>query len=223
MKRLGLLVTVAAMGAALFAGTAFAQDTSPDWADKNGGVGVGGNTTLGGTNGLSVRTYVSPLIGVMLNFGFDMESITVSPEEGDAGDTTTSSQLLDIGIYGSYKLAFWQRGSLAGLLGFDFRSWSMTVDAPGGDTELSASDITIGLGLRGEYFPTQYLSLHADFGITIDPLDDGDVDMGMASSGLGNSLVSPSTTDTENNDFSGMDIAVRADLWGSAGFTVWFQ
>jgi hypothetical protein len=212
MKRFSLILSVAALGTALIAGTAFAQDTSPDWADKNGAVGVGGNTTLGGTNGIHVRTYVSPLIGVEMTFGLSSQSVTVEPD-GGGGDTTTSATTIDLGLYGTYKLAYWQRGSLSAMFGFDYQSSSTSLDAPGGDSDSdsSSSNLVIGLGLRGEYFPTQYLSLFADAGITIDPIDDSDVDGGRI------------TGDSENNDYSGMDINIGADLWGAAGFTVWFK
>ncbi|MBI4651386.1 hypothetical protein HY745_08915 [Candidatus Desantisbacteria bacterium] len=47
----------------------------PDWANKSGGIGVGGNTTLGGTNGITIRHYVSPDLTSEFNFSLDLGNI----------------------------------------------------------------------------------------------------------------------------------------------------
>lgn len=57
----------------LISQVAVAQEgTAPDWANKAGAVGIGSNTTLGGTNGLNFRTYVSPLFGLQSTIGFNI-------------------------------------------------------------------------------------------------------------------------------------------------------
>ncbi|MCK5706843.1 MAG: hypothetical protein KAI43_04260 [Candidatus Aureabacteria bacterium] len=48
----------------------------PDWANKSGAVGLGFDPSLGGINGLSVRTYVSPLFGIDAVLGFRITSNT---------------------------------------------------------------------------------------------------------------------------------------------------
>jgi RHS repeat-associated protein len=59
------------------------EGTAPDWANKAGGVGLGMNTTLGGVNGLTCRTYISPLIGIELTFGFGFGGMSCDPETGN--------------------------------------------------------------------------------------------------------------------------------------------
>ena len=192
----------------LVPGLALAQEgTLPDWADKSGAIGVGGNTTLGGSHGLVFRTYFNPHLGLQLTFGYGLESTTVETDAG-AGDTSVSATHLDVGLYGSYKLAYWQRGHLSGLLGVDLVKLSTSVDTPAGDYDDSATDFLLGLGMMGEYFPTQYLSLNVGVGMTADFLPQDDL--------------SVQTTD-DTTDFSGIDMNLGGDLWGSAGFTVWFN
>jgi len=200
-----VLLVLALLGAP---GLALAQEgTAPDWANKAGSVGVGANTTLGGSSGLHIRTFVTPLIGIELTFGFGMESLRVEPDED--GETSLSSIRFDIGLYGSYKLAYWQRGSLSTVLGFDVRTVSAKFESPLGDSDESTTDFLIGLGLQGEYFPTQYLSLFAQAGLEMWlPTDDRDLTVATAD---------------DTADYSGLHIGLGADLWGAAGFTVWFR
>src|SRR3990172_7106421 len=97
----------------------FSQEgAAPDWANKSGAVGVGGNTTLGGTNGIHVRTYVGPQFGLTLTFGFGLSSSTVEGTD-PVPDQETNSSTFVTGLYGQYKLAYWQRGHLSAVPGGD--------------------------------------------------------------------------------------------------------
>ncbi len=190
------------------AAPAVAQEgTAPDWANKNGAVGLGFNTTMGGTNGLVFRTYVSPLFGIQGTLGFDIISTSDTPEGSDESFTVSSSAFL-IGAYATYKIAYWQRGSLSVLFGGDIHAISSSVDAFGSDndTETSTTNVLLGLGLQAEWFPTQYLSLFAQGGLRIDFLGNDDFE-----------AVLP------DEDVSVVDVSFGSDLLGAAGVVVWFK
>ncbi len=187
----------------------------PDWAEKAGAVGLGSDTTLGGTNGQDLRYMVRTYVGTYGHYdllGFNFADESASSE----GDTTTSSA--DLGAYLPYKLAYWQRGHLSVLFSVDVRSLTTSVDAPlagdsdsdsDSDSEETTTNIVIGLGLQGGYFPTQYLSLFANSGVRLEFLTTDEA----GAVGI----------DTDSNDVSGLDLSLGADLWGSAGHTVWFN
>ena len=60
MRRLSVFTSVAVLCLGLLGGSALAQTgTSPDWADKTGGMGIGGQTTLGGSNGINIAVMLS--------------------------------------------------------------------------------------------------------------------------------------------------------------------
>jgi hypothetical protein len=209
MKRIGLFFAVAVIGTLLAASASAQEGQAPDWANKNGAVGVGGSTTLGGVNGVHIRTYVSPQFGLHLTLGFGSTSVTLAT---DAGDTTTTTTQIVAGLYGEFKLAYWQRGSLSAVFGIDINNVSTATETPAGDTDLSGTDILIGVGLQGEYFPTQYLSLFAETGIVLDFIGENEV--------TGTSVAPDDPTGVET---SGLNVALGSDLWGAAGFTVWFK
>jgi hypothetical protein len=89
--------------------------------------------------------------------------------------------------------------------GLDIQTLSTSV----GDVDASGTDILISLGVMGEYFPTQYLSLFAETGLKIDFIGEDEVN---ALGGI-----------DANENTSGMSISLGSDVWGGAGFTVWFK
>ncbi|MBI2892700.1 MAG: hypothetical protein HYY06_04055 [Deltaproteobacteria bacterium] len=191
-----------AMALVFMAAPAAAQEgDAPDWANKSGAVGVGATTTLGGTSGINVRTYVTPQLGLELALGFALSK----DEQGDFSFDQTEFQ---VGLYGSYKVAYWQRGSLSAIFGADIDSVSQTSGSGDSESDDSATDLLIGLGLQGEYFPTQYLSLFAQAGLSIDFIGEDEVTEGSIDSAP---------------DRSGFALDLGTDLFGSAGFTVWFK
>lgn len=221
MRRLGLLLSMALVGILLVAGSATAQEQ--DWADKGGAFGVGANTTLGGTNGINIRTYVTPQFGIHATFGMRFATATVEPEDVSGAETNYSMTEFDFGLYGSYKLAYWQRGHLSAMFGGDVQAFSETTEPPvGDDIERSSTNIVVGLGILGEYFPTQYLSLFAQGGFTLDFMTDDDLTCFRADAGECASA-SGITGDPDVLDLSGIGLDLTGDLWGSAGFTVWFR
>src|SRR5690606_27777460 len=107
------------------------EDAAPDWADKNGGFGIGGNTTLGGTTGVNIRTYVTPLFGLQGTLGFQLDSIS----QDQAGmETDVSVYSFRAGLYGSYKVADWQRGHLSTLFGLDLVTAGDSAETGGATT-----------------------------------------------------------------------------------------
>ncbi len=193
--------------------SAFAEEgTYPDWADKSGGFGVGGETTMGGTHGLNLRYYISNQFGLQLTFGLGIASAT--EVDGD-NSTSISSTAMGFGIYAMYKLAYWQRGHLSAIFGLDIHTLSVSTEATVGGTtttdDVSGTDLLIGLGLHGEWFPTQYLSLFGQVGLRMDFIGSDELSGG-------------SVTNTDSDlDYSGIDLGLGSDLLGSFGFTVWFN
>ncbi len=210
MKRLVSISLASLVAIAMISASASAQEgTMPDWADKTGGFGVGAETTLGGTNGLNLRYFVSNAMGLQLTFGLNLASTTTDVD--DADDTVISASSIDFGLYGSYKLAYWQRGHLSAILGVDIQMASASVDADGddADTDDSATDILIGLGLQGEVFLSQYFSVFGQVGLRLDFIGENEPEGGVMTA--------------VDEDTSGIVASVRGDLLGAFGFTVWFQ
>lgn len=216
MKRIGLLALVLLL-TTFTAGSALAQQgTAPDWANKNGAVGLGFNTTLGGTHGLIFRTYVSPLFGLQGTLGFNFTTIDIDPSaDVDNDDFTVKTSLFAVGIYATYKIAYWQRGSLSILFGGDIQAASSSIDAFGSDNDVddSTTNVLLGIGLQAEWFPTQYLSLFGQGGLRMDFLGNDDV----------NSFCSQAGVDCGDVEASGFDISLPVDLMGAAGIVVWFK
>jgi RHS repeat-associated protein len=90
------------------------EGPAPDWANKSRGIGVGGNTTLAGSNGINIRTYVTSELGLQLTFGFNI--VSVDPSEGD--ESNSANPFLT-GLSNPYTIAYWQRGHLPAFLGLD--------------------------------------------------------------------------------------------------------
>lgn len=89
---------------------AAAQQTGgPDWADKNGAIGIGANVTLGGSAGMHFRTFFSDYFGFMATFGLQYETFG---NDNDFG--------LDAGVYGMLKVAPFDVGHISLLFGVDF-------------------------------------------------------------------------------------------------------
>lgn len=222
MKRIGLFLSVAVIGTMLVASSAFAQEGTPDWANKAGAFGVGANTSLGGSNGVNFRTWITPLFGVQATLGMRFATGTTEVEDVDDSEVDFSMTAFDIGLYGLYKLAYWQRGSLSVIFGGDVQTYSESTDAAGdNDTDRSATNIVIGIGVQGEYFPTQYLSLFAQAGFVLDFLSDDDLECMRYDAPQCTAVSLPGSSDGYN--LSGFAMGLGGDLWGAAGFTVWFK
>lgn len=200
------MVTLAALALMLPAGRASAEEArAVDWASKSGAYGLGASTTLGGTRGINLRTYLTPLVGLSATLGLDYSSASTS---ADGDDVDTTRVLSSASLYGSYKLAYWQRGHLSALFGLDVAHESVTIQTGGNEMDASGTDVSFGLGLMGEWFPTQYLSLFAQLGPRL---------------GILGTPGSVASIDPGATGGSAVAFDLGADLFGAAGFTVWFR
>ena len=177
------------------------------WATKGGSLGVGADGTMGGTTGLAARYYVDNKTGIIATLGVGFNTLTTTPDGGK--DTTSQTMGLGLGLYGEYKLAAFNQGSLSGLAGVDIFSESQSVTASGTTTEASTSNFSIGLGLKGEVFLNPRFSLYSKAGLSVDPAGANDVQA------LG--------YDPADVAASGMSVSLDGSVWGNAGFTVWLD
>jgi hypothetical protein len=176
---------------------ALAQST--EWANKSGTFGLGADTTLGGTTGLSVRYQISQLLGLQGALGFGLE---IDDPEDPMADTQNVITFR-VGLYATFTVTDFERVRLSPLIGVDLDIVSDS-DAP--DTIV---DFAGAGGFQLEWFPTRAVSFFLQTGLRVDIIadDDNAVITGM---GL-------------PDDSSGVQFELAADLFGTMGFTVWFE
>jgi len=179
-----------------------------NWSNKSGDIGIGANTTLGGTQGIQFRYGTSPAAALQATIG-----LASSTESVDGGDTVSSDQILGIGLAATYKIikAKTAAGSLVGSVDYhQTRIGTQTNNSEGG---VQNTDLILGLGFQGEVFLAKKFSIHSKVGLTFDPYNGADAD---AFEGYGDDETS------DDNDYAGMAVNLGGGLIGSAGFTVWF-
>ncbi|MFV1883418.1 MAG: T9SS type A sorting domain-containing protein [Balneola sp.] len=81
--------------------------------------------------------------------------------------------------------------------------------------EPNGTDILIGLGIISEWFPTQYLSLFGEVGLSLNLLEE--------TNELTSIVGSEPTGSTTANGNVVVDIVGGAEFFGDEGFTVWFR
>lgn len=203
----------------------FAQGTAPDWANKKGAIGVGIEPTLAFNSGTSFsfsdtefkgrtigtnilgRYWITNTIQAELGAGF---SASHYEEDNDGFDYSVDISGLNFVARGQI-IPFKCESpiNLGILVGVDIFNGTYTWDAdnlPDPQSE-DYSKFAFDAGLRFEWFPTQYISnLPASVHLNLSFL-----------------TVEETKYDGEP-DVSGVDINILgSDLWGSAGFTVWFN
>lgn len=198
------------IAATLCAGTlAFSSTAMADnWSNKSDEVGIGANTTLGGTQGLQIRYGATSAATLQATIGLSNSTASV-----DDGDTISTAQNLGVGVAATYKIikAKTASGSLVGSVDYhQYKFGSITDDAEGG---LQNTDLILGVGFQGEVFLAKKFSIHSKVGLTFDSFNGAEAD---AFEGYGDD-----DTD-DDNDYSGMAINLSGGLIGGAGFTVWF-
>jgi hypothetical protein len=193
-----IVAALVALTLAVASSAAHAQEsTAPDWANKNGAVGIGATTTLNagifalapidptlGSSGLHARYYVSETFGLHLTLGMGFDS------DGGGNDDF----IFLTGLYGSVKLAPFSEGHLSLIFGAEF-GFTDTGAAEGFDVGGTG-------GLFFEFFPASQLSFFIAAGLrfTYYDRDAGGVGPG-----------------------DGIVLTLGSSVWGSAGFTVWFK
>ncbi|MEC8192374.1 MAG: hypothetical protein VX944_06070 [Myxococcota bacterium] len=184
--------------------TAFAEN----WSNKSGDIGIGANTTLGGTQGFQVRYGTSSKVALQATVGLASSTASV-----DDGDTISSFQNLGIGVAATYKVikAKTAAGSLVGSV--DYHQTKIGTETDSAEGGLQNNDLILGLGFQGEVFLAKKFSIHSKVGLTFDPYNGAEAD---AFEGYGDDETS------DDNDYTGMAMNLSGGLIGGAGFTVWF-
>lgn len=204
----------------------------PNWVEKTGKIGLGFDHVEAGDG--SIRLGFSGNGGLHVVFGFQISVDEDIPEPaevetGNSDDyvfqTKFSPQIRSNGVLvGVGNPSLWTGGRvhLEAVLGpsltvvrddvsfSDFYSETREV----GVIEPDGSDILIGLGVMGEWFPTQYLSLFAHAGLRLDFIGEDEV-----SSPTGSE---PTGSTTINGD-QVVDLIGGTNLYGADGFVVWFR
>jgi hypothetical protein len=198
------LTRIAALGAmsSLCLGTALAEDNSN--TARTAALGYG--STIGGTNGVSFRYGFGGGFGFEGLLGFSDSSLTQTNKTTN-GETEGS---LDLAAAFDYKLPKLRGSAVAASLTGDvnYNKWSAGTISSGNETETSFDDMTIGVGMRVEYWPANWMSLNTRFGVAVSPNGEGQQ---AGSSGGG------------NTDYGGTDVETTGDFWGGAGVSFWFR
>ena len=193
----------------VMAGSAQASDV---WANKEGVVGLGADSTLGGIQGLSARYNVMPELGLLLTLGYANSARKL--ERNNVEGKSHASQL-GLGLYGSYKFIKAKTASMSGLLGLDLaHEGSSTDDGINDPVESSIMDVGVGLGLLGEVWVAKKFSLFTKVGLSLDPVGKAE---------FTEEIGDPEADANKNISYGGMDMTLGGGLFGGAGFTVWFD
>jgi hypothetical protein len=194
--RYAWIIVVAVLGSS---SVALAQDGGPDWANKSGHFGVGADTTLGGTSGVSLRYQISQLLGLQAAFGF---GLNIDDPDEDGIDTQNVITFRG-GLYASFTVTDFDRVSLAPIIGVDLDIVSDSND------DDAIVDFAAAAGLQLEWFASRGLSFFLQTGLRIDLIADDD-----------NAVI---TGMDFPDDSSGVMFELAADLFGTMGFTAWFE
>ncbi len=208
----------------------FGQTTSPNWANKKGRFGIGADVSLGYSNsetgepsnftyktsngGGAVNLRYFLLDDLIINGGFGVMSSKRRSESdfNTFSQVKTTGTIIKLGVQAPLiKLGQDQSVTISPVLGVDIFNGTATSSVSGfDDREEDFTSTIIGLGLRGEYFPTQYLSLFAESGIRISFFVETNV---------------ASLVNQTEGDFTegGVIVFGVADTFGNAGFTFWFK
>ncbi|MBN2038147.1 MAG: hypothetical protein JW768_15505 [Chitinispirillaceae bacterium] len=119
--------------------------------EMDGSFGIGGNTTLGGVQGIHLRYFVTHNLAVDGTLGFQF----INPGEEDAQNETT----LSFDLTG--MLLFAQLQSMHFLLGLGF-GWQYHSDYE------RSSDLFAEVPVQYEYFVGDRFSLHVELGLVLD-------------------------------------------------------
>lgn len=158
---------------------------------------MSGRFGLGYDQALGGISGVSGRYQIASNFGLQgILGITSFSQDTGAGEISQTN--LGVGLRGDIALAFTDTTNLSIIFGVDIFNQSVEV----GGVDDSSTDIAFEAGMKVEYFFNSLLSVHGEGGLVI-----------FTGDGTATVIGGPP-----------MDVGVaRPDLFGSAGFTFWFQ
>lgn len=232
MKKLAFALIAASL---TLSTSAFAQNTPDDWLDKNMGFGIGAGRTLGSGPGLSLRFFPVEVFGLELVFGGNsskrsMQDLPTAANPTGGAEIITRESELAMSLFADFRFLRSNRSALSGYFGLGMVNSGVrgTYVQNVGGTQVgtkitdSFTDLHLSLGLRGEIFLYEFFSVHGRVGIDIDPFADGEADY----AGSPSNIPAPGTAPpVDTTDYGGIDIRIfdGGDLFGSFGFTLWFN
>ena len=232
MKKLVFALVVAAFTAT--AAPSFAQETTEDWVNKTMAFGLGSGRTIGGGTGLSLRLYPVESFGLEVVFGGSSMKRTVQNQQpqgtgAPAVEYITRSSEIAFSLLADFRFLRSNRSALSAFAGVGIvndgvrGTYVQTINGTqvGQKITDSFTDLYVSLGLRGELFLYKFFSVHGRVGITIDPYADGEGNFAGSPEGIPD----PTVAQIDTTDYGGVDISIfnQADLFGSMGFTLWFN
>lgn len=216
--------------------TGLAEGTLPDWATKNGPVGLTidqlSTTVINQAPVYRIAYWQRGSLSVI--FGVNISTASGLPEPipvttGNANDyvfqTRYSPEIRNqSSIVGIGNPLSWVSG-IAILIGFSEPTLDINFGVGSVSTfrseisetravEPNGADILIGLGIMAEWFPTQYLSLFAQAGLRLDFIGGDEISSPTISEPRGS---------TTANGRLVVDVAGGTEIFGDQGFTVWFK
>lgn len=206
--------------------------TTPDWANKAGAIGVGANSSLGFFNSTNQQnpglkfggSHVSALFGI--NYVL-MQGLTVSGYggaqsttdnweygNGDRQSSKVAGPVFGLGLTKTLVTVAQQRVALAAITNLLWFNGQETNTL--NNVSVVTHDVNtfaFSAGLKTEYHFTAFNSIHCEVGFVFALINRAETDY--------IDKVVPSTPANTNVSVSGPSFG--SDLFGGAGFTVWFK
>ncbi len=174
--------------------------------DKTGAFGIGYDNSLAGVDGVSARFQIAKNFGIQAIVGFEQGSL-------DVGDNNTSNRTMELAIRGDVGIAFTKKTNLSVVFGIDVFNGSTDFDPDDADMSTSNTRLAFEVGLRAEYFFTNFFSINTEVGLAF----------ATASRAADAQGFFANSADDED-DTSGYYLAFgQGDVFGAAGFTFWFN
>lgn len=177
--------------------------------DMTGRFGIGGDSTLAGVSGVSARFQIAKNFGIQAVAAFSQVSAT---DESGNDDVDLTAQRIAIAVRGDIGVAFTNKTNLSVVFGINIINASTDNDNDNDDDDLDATAFPFEVALKVEHFFTDFFSIHVETGFVVAFFDEknqgvingaGAVPLGEGSGTL-------------------IDIG-RSDVFGTAGFTFWFN
>jgi len=184
------------------------EDSSGEWADKGGSVGLGVNGMMGGTVGMHFRWYPVNAFGIQLSAGYWYDNQTF--DTPDTPPIWYRESTVSLGLSLSYKVLRWDTGHMSLLGGADLNFIDM-LGKRGRNTAQQGNALEMGFTVGGltELFLADFVSLHGVVGIRL--------------STTSGHVPRPSAADFQRFDeASSVSFGTIGDLVAGLGLTFWF-